>query len=326
MINNSSDVLFSLIVPVYNAAQYLETCIDSILQQRVGQYEIIIVDDGSTDNSLMILEKYKNNPGIRVVSKQNGGVSSARNHGLDIARGDYISFVDADDFLPEDTLSTWLRLMQDKVCMVVGQSAGYTHDGIRMSSPVTSEASKTLSCTDAINELLYLNPKYGVCDKIFRADIIRSNNLRFNENIANFEDLLFVVHYLYLAGQQQVVFSESIIYNYRYSLDSATRTTLKEKHFSFATSFTEMKKYLRPENKKFYYHIFLKITASYIARGINSGEFRPSFIASYISLYRSNFRSYFFSGLMCKASTGYLTLFYLSPGLIAQLRKIKKDR
>ncbi|MCX8966990.1 glycosyltransferase [Erwinia psidii] len=325
MISNSSDILFSLIVPVYNAAQYLETCIDSILLQSENNYEIIIVDDGSTDNSLVILDKYKNDERVNVLSKENGGVSSARNYGLNVAKGDYISFVDADDFLPEETLATWRSLMQNNISMAVGQSEGYTHDGIRIPNLTSSENSKILNCADAINDILYFNPKYGVCDKIFRADIINSNSLRFDEKIANFEDLLFVIHYLNLAENRKVVFSDKIIYNYRYSLNSATRTTLKEKHFSFTISFIEIRKYLSPENIKFYYHIFLKITASYISRAMNTQGFSRPFLDEYISLYRVIFRKYFSTGLIFKASTGYLALFYFFPVLVSQLRKLKKD-
>lgn len=325
MVSNSPNVLFSLIVPVFNAAQYIETCIDSILLQDEENFEIIVVDDGSTDSSLAVLEKYKNNDRVKVLSKVNGGVSSARNYGLDVAQGDYIGFIDADDFLPENALAVWRNFMQKDVCMAVGQSEGYTHDGKKIPNLSASDSSRTLNCTEAINDILYFNPKYGVCDKIYRAEIIRANRLRFNENITNFEDLLFVITYLHLAGNMKTVFSEKIIYNYRYSLNSATRTTLKEKHFSFITSFVEMRKYLSGENIKYYYHIFLKITASYISRAMNTSAFSHQFLDKHLSLYRANFRTYLSFGLMPKASTAYLILFYLSPGLVSYLRKFKKD-
>lgn len=93
----------SVIVPVYNAAKYLDECIQSIIKQTYPDLEILIIDDGSTDNSREICERYKNDTRLRVISKENGGVSDARNLGLSIASGKYITFVDADDVLEIDT-------------------------------------------------------------------------------------------------------------------------------------------------------------------------------------------------------------------------------
>ena len=90
--------VLSIIVPVYNVEKYLARCIDSILAQTFTDFELILVDDGSTDNSGEICDEYAGkDPRIIVIHKENGGVSSARNHGLDIARGEYITFVDSDD-------------------------------------------------------------------------------------------------------------------------------------------------------------------------------------------------------------------------------------
>ena len=93
-------ILISVIVPVYNTAKYLETCIESILASTFTDFELILVDDGSKDGSGIICDKYSQKDGrIRVVHKNNGGVSSARNAGLEIARGKWITFIDSDDFI-----------------------------------------------------------------------------------------------------------------------------------------------------------------------------------------------------------------------------------
>lgn len=90
----------SVIVPVFNVAQYLEQCLDSIIGQTYENLEIILVDDGSTDSSGSICDSYKNvDSRIKVIHKKNGGLSDARNVGLDNCKGDYISFVDSDDYL-----------------------------------------------------------------------------------------------------------------------------------------------------------------------------------------------------------------------------------
>ena len=95
----------SIIIPVYNAEDYLSRCLDSILNQAMNSYEVILVDDGSTDSSALICDRYSaTDPRFRTVHKSNGGVSSARNAGLNLAKGEYIMFVDSDDALASDAL------------------------------------------------------------------------------------------------------------------------------------------------------------------------------------------------------------------------------
>ena len=98
--------IVSILIPVYNVENYLEKCLDSVISQTMNNIEIICVNDGSTDHSGEILEKYqKKDKRIIVVNKENGGLPSARNAGLEIARGKYIGFVDSDDYINSDTVS-----------------------------------------------------------------------------------------------------------------------------------------------------------------------------------------------------------------------------
>ena len=95
----------SIIVPVYNAEEYLSRCLDSILEQDMTSYEVILVDDGSTDSSSLICDRYSaTDPRFRTIHKPNGGVSSARNAGLNLAKGEYLMFVDSDDYIADDML------------------------------------------------------------------------------------------------------------------------------------------------------------------------------------------------------------------------------
>lgn len=105
--------LISVIVPVYNVEKYLVKCIETILQQTYRNYELILVDDGSTDNSGKICDKYLNEKKVRVIHKENGGLSDARNAGIDIALGKYITFIDSDDFV-EDTYLEYLYYLLKK--------------------------------------------------------------------------------------------------------------------------------------------------------------------------------------------------------------------
>ena len=93
------DKVLSVIVPIYNTEKYLNRCVDSIINQTYKDLEVILVNDGSTDGSLAICREYeKKDVRVKVVNKENGGLSSARNAGLDVSSGDYVTFVDSDDF------------------------------------------------------------------------------------------------------------------------------------------------------------------------------------------------------------------------------------
>ena len=111
----------SIIVPVYNVEKYLKTCLDSIINQTYQNLEIILVDDGSTDNSGEICEEYrKTDSRIILIHKENEGLSMARNFGLDIASGDYISFVDSDDFIARNMMEAlYNRLLETQSDMAI---------------------------------------------------------------------------------------------------------------------------------------------------------------------------------------------------------------
>ena len=98
----------SVIVPVYNAKDYIIRCIDSILEQTFKDIELILIDDGSTDGSELICDRYKSNNTVKVIHQENRGVSSARNRGLEVATGTYVAFVDSDDYLEKNMLQQML--------------------------------------------------------------------------------------------------------------------------------------------------------------------------------------------------------------------------
>lgn len=94
-----NEIKVSIIIPIYNVEKYIEQCIESVVNQTLKDIEIIIVNDGTKDNSMKKIEKYLSDPRIIVIDKENGGLSSARNVGLEIAKGEYIAFIDSDDFI-----------------------------------------------------------------------------------------------------------------------------------------------------------------------------------------------------------------------------------
>lgn len=111
---NHGEPQVSVIIPVYNVAQYLRQCLDSVTGQTLSDIEIICVNDGSTDGSPAILEEYREKDGrIVVINRENGGVSAARNCGMEHARGKYVYFLDSDDYLDPEALGKTVRLAED---------------------------------------------------------------------------------------------------------------------------------------------------------------------------------------------------------------------
>ena len=123
-------MLISIVVPVYKVEPYLRTCIDSILAQQLETFELILVDDGSPDRCGEICEEYAAiDPRIRVIHRKNGGLSAARNTGIDAARGDYLSFIDSDDYILPGYLSSLYALLQSAEGCKVSQVNHYVVRG-----------------------------------------------------------------------------------------------------------------------------------------------------------------------------------------------------
>lgn len=112
--------LLSIIVPIYNAQNYLEKCVNSIRDQFFSDWELILINDGSTDNSEYICKNFSDRDGrIRVFNKTNGGAASARNYGLNVARGEYVTFVDSDDYIEPDMYQNMLKIIAEYGCDIV---------------------------------------------------------------------------------------------------------------------------------------------------------------------------------------------------------------
>lgn len=194
-------VEISVIIPLYNGEKYIKRCYESINNQDFDkEVEIIFVDDGSSDNSLKILnELKKNNPKITVISQQNKNVGGARNTGLKIAKGKYVSFIDIDDFISSDFLSGLYNVIEKYHAQVAATSViRYKMDG--KEKPLLNYDEETAAednCDKA--KLIYSNGTgYGVWNKIYKRDFLIKNNLYFRENVY-YEDVDFVVKAVYYA-------------------------------------------------------------------------------------------------------------------------------
>lgn len=181
--------LISIIVPAYNAEKYIHRCIDSILSQTFIDFELLIINDGSTDGTKKICDEYASNDHrIRVFHKKNGGVSSARNHGLDNARGEWIVFVDADDYIPEDALSNMVSISKNDDCLCYYWGMLYENGGIWEEYPCHLSPN-SYSSDKIVSTFLKYEYITGPYAKLINRCALDNN--RFDENLQIGEDLLF---------------------------------------------------------------------------------------------------------------------------------------
>lgn len=205
--------MISIIIPVYNVEKYLSECLDSILAQTYTDYEVILVDDGSSDCSGAICDEYaKKEARIQVIHQENAGVSVARNNGIKQARGEWITFVDSDDWLDSDFLAAF-QLDDDAEMSVTGLRYIRCPERVEMKTWNFEEKSIFLSKDFediAKNNLL----EYGtVCCKVYKKQVLDEYNIRFDKNISYHEDHLLLLQYL--QHIDKVSMHRAVGYNYR---------------------------------------------------------------------------------------------------------------
>ena len=185
----------SIIIPVYNTEKFIFKCLNSCLDQNFNgeNYEIIIVDDGSTDNTISIIKSFKENySNIVVIQKKNGGVSSARNKGVEIAKGEYILFVDSDDAIEENSLNKIVsELKNNNVEILILNSASYHNEIKRKDLYIFPQYLSGISFSGI--ELFKRGYQRGsVCGVLFKKQFITDYELKFSEQLKNGEDSLFM--------------------------------------------------------------------------------------------------------------------------------------
>ena len=191
--------MVSIIVPIYNAENYLRRCVDSILNQEYTDFELLLVNDGSTDASGDICEEYGDrDPRVIVIQKENTGVSDSRNRALDRARGKYLQFLDSDDWITPDATRLFVRAAEEYGCdMVI--SDFYRVVGERLSTKGDIEEEGVLTREEFAAHMME-NPAdfyYGVLwNKLYRRDIVEEHNLRMDTDINWCEDFMFNLEYI----------------------------------------------------------------------------------------------------------------------------------
>lgn len=257
----------SIIIPVYNAENYLRQCLDSIQAQTLKEIEMICINDGSTDSSLSILKEYSlSDKRIKVVSKKNDGLGSARNTGLNLAEGEYIGFVDSDDFVEMDFfLKLYNRAIDTDAEVVIGNISLYYDDSKTFKPYRDKTMYSYLSTLKSFNakEIPWILENIGIWDRIYKRKFLESFEIRNPEHII-YEDALFSYQTSILAKRLTVV--DDVYYIYRKNIGTAITDKEIENDnykFDFLANCLSIRKFLLSQNE---YKVFQKNYNSYFLK------------------------------------------------------------
>ena len=266
----------SVIIPIYGVEKYIEQCVKSVINQTYKNIEILLIDDGSKDKSGLIIDELaKLDSRIKVVHKKNEGVSAARNTGLDLASGEYVVFVDGDDFIDDEYIEYMLNAIESTKADMVFSYDWHKDNGIKMDYKANNQY-QIIICEKAIEEM-YLN-KIGVAvwNKIYKRDVIEKNKLRFHEEFWFAEGMTFNIEMFQIS--QKIVSTKCTYYHQVYNPDSAVRKFNLESWECGKKALLFQKNNWKISNKKLInawnYH-FREYNYSIISGIIFSGEIRP---------------------------------------------------
>lgn len=232
----------SVIIPVFNASKYICKTLNSIINQDFENYEIIVIDDGSTDDSLEIINNTLKNTEIphKIIHQENSGVSSARNRGIEVSTGEYIVFIDADDYVTPNHLSVLYNGQSDfSLTLFVKKE----EDNI--SKPFTYDWD-VISTREFLEMELKMQIVFNFFQLMYKADIIKNNNIKFTPGIIYGEDIEFV--HKVLAYGTQIVINNEVTYYYVQHDESAIKTS-QYTRFEIVKIFERLSEFYKKNNK-----------------------------------------------------------------------------
>lgn len=330
---SKKEPLISVIVPVYNVEKYLDRCIESIVNQTYKNLEIILVDDGSPDNSLKMCDDWaKKDKRIKVIHKKNSGVSSARNAGMNKSKGEWITFVDADDYIEptyvEDMLNKANETNSKYICC--GYNKIYSNNLESINSAGTT---KVLNSKEYIISLLNVQNGYGfVHMKLINKDII--NSVRFNETLTVGEDALFNIELC--KKIDKVVIYNKTLYNYRVNIDSVVRRYDDNYVNKYTDSMKTMTKYINSNYKNdvgvklnlsnyIVYHLML-ICVNYCYNPKNDNKYASLKEVCEMEMYKNAIKNSNYDNLSLSRKVTLFTIkskLYFLTALICKMRQLQ---
>lgn len=251
----------SFIIPVYNAELYINKCVDSIVSQNFTSFEIILVDDGSTDGSGALCDEIsERNKCVRTFHKENGGVSSARNYGLEHAIGEWIWFVDADDYILPDSKDVIESAIKEN-CQLVALS--YITE-VNESRKVVFNADQLCkqNICDKYHLLNSIKSSPSSCTHLFKLDIIRKNNLEISKRLKFGEDKLFVTEYTYYIDS--ALLTKKPVYEYVYNKNSTVHRAFLNNDRELQDQLLSALILLEDANKRNIKHNFFDVQILYL--------------------------------------------------------------
>ena len=218
---------FSIIIPAYNAEAYLSRCLDSIFSQEFDDYEVIVINDGSSDGTAVLLERYTSKyPNLHVLAQSNQGMATARNRGLDAAQGDYILFVDSDDELMPQALSSLAPHLNGEDIIGFGTKILNEQTGTTADFHLSNHDTKQYSGWEYFNRhRLEATPVHFVCiwQRAYKRNFLEDNSLRFADGLRRAEDDLFTT--MVFLHAQRVKTIADCLYIYHVRPGSITRSS-----------------------------------------------------------------------------------------------------
>ena len=239
----------SVIVPVYNVEKYIDKCLNSLVNQTLKEIEIIVVNDGSPDDSQVIIDKYVKTYPKKVKSfiKKNGGQGSARNYGLLKAKGEYIAYVDSDDWVEETMFEDMYNkaLADNSDIVICGNNVVSTDGEILKVDPPLAYNDMTLNI---------LFGKMAVWNKIYKKELLLKNNIEFRQKVW-YEDIVFSVKILF--NNFKISFVDKPLYNYLLRPGSTMNNSNIQRNLELIDAFDEIINYFKKNDK--YYLIYEKL-------------------------------------------------------------------
>ena len=259
--------LVTIIIPAYNAERTISRAIDSVLKQDYSNIELIVVNDGSIDNTKSICSQFSDNR-IRVITQENKGVSWARNKGLSNSKGKYITFVDSDDWIEDNFISQLLEVLLNNnsslsTCGIVRENPTYKHF-------ISFEKDATFH--DCLNNRAFLELFKGglinsCCNKLYCTDLIKGHNIRFSGKTI-VEDIEFNLKYISVSENISII--KACMYHYMMEKDSLTTKVSEDMFQNYMDIQTQFLNMLSNDHKfianEFVYHQYISIFMRYIAK------------------------------------------------------------
>lgn len=236
----------SIIVPIYNVEKFIKKTITSLINQTYSNIEIILVDDGSPDSSPQICDEYsKKDSRIKVIHKNNNGVSCARNTGIKASSGDYIMFVDGDDYVESDYVEYFVKLIEKTQTKM---AISYGAFDIYHKNQVKKDFIGVISSEETVEQIYLQKINVAVWNKIYSKEIINKYHILFNESIWYGEGMLFNIEFLQFI--KNVGVGSRRVYNQVYNSGSATRKFSLENNYCGLRSLDIQKEKIKVNSKK----------------------------------------------------------------------------